>query len=238
MIDIKWDNRGLVPAIVQDAHTGQVLMLAYMSKTSLKKTLETGETWFWSRSRGELWNKGATSGNTQRVLDVHFDCDADTLLVQVEPAGPACHTGEQSCFYRRLPDGAEAGPPASGKVGPPATDEAGSAMVPGVIEHLETIIQDRKTNPRPGSYTCTLFEAGLPRMAQKVGEEAIETIVAAQSESDERLVNEMADLAYHALVLLAARDLSWDDVEAELARRFGGRSLHTDSQSLMPPTRG
>ena len=116
------------------------------------------------------------------------------------------HTGRQTCFYRRLPDQAEPGPP------PPTA---------GVLPHLEAVIQDRKTNPRPGSYTCTLFDAGLPRIAQKVGEEAIETIVAAQSEGDERLVNELADLTYHALVLLAARDLSWSDVEAELALRFG-----------------
>jgi phosphoribosyl-ATP pyrophosphohydrolase/phosphoribosyl-AMP cyclohydrolase len=203
---IKWDARGLVPAVVQDAHTGQVLMLAYMNQESLERTMDTGETWFWSRSRRELWHKGATSGNTQSVTDIRYDCDADTLLVQVEPAGPACHTGHQTCFYRRLPDQAEIEPP------PPSE---------GVLAHLEAVIQDRKANPRPGSYTCSLLDAGLPRIAQKVGEEAIETIVAAQSEADERLVNELADLTYHALVLLAARDLSWNDVEAELARRFG-----------------
>jgi len=205
-LEIRWDERGLVPAIVQDAHTGQVLMLAYMDRESLARTLARGETWFWSRSRGELWPKGATSGNTQRVVEVRADCDADTLLVRVEPAGPACHTGQQSCFFRRLPAGDEIGPP-------PAAG--------GVLAHLEAVIQDRKANPRPGSYTCQLFEAGLPRMAQKVGEEAVEAIVAAQSEGDERLVSEMADLVYHSLVLLAARDLSWADVEAELARRFG-----------------
>jgi phosphoribosyl-AMP cyclohydrolase / phosphoribosyl-ATP pyrophosphohydrolase len=203
---IRWDARGLVPAIVQDAHTGQVLMLAYMNEESLQRTLEMGETWFWSRSRGELWHKGATSGNTQRVVEVRYDCDADTLLVRVEPCGPACHTGQQSCFYRRLPDEAQAGPP-------PAAG--------GVLSHLEAVIQDRKAHPRPGSYTCQLFDAGLPRIVKKVGEEAIETLVAAQSEDDERLVSEVADLVYHALVLLAARDLSWEEVEAELARRFG-----------------
>lgn len=204
--EIGWDAQGLVPAIVQDAHTGQVLMLAYMNAESLQRTLETGETWFWSRSRAELWHKGATSGNTQRVLDFRYDCDEDTLLVRVEPAGPACHTGQQSCFYRRLPDGTEAGPP-------PAAG--------GVLPHLEAVIQDRKAHPRPGSYTCHLFEDGLPRIIKKVGEEAIETLVAAQSEGDARLVSEVADLLYHTMVLLAARDLTWAKVEAELARRFG-----------------
>ncbi len=206
MIELQWSKKNLIPAIVQDAHTGQVLMLAYMNEESLARTLESGETWFWSRSRAELWHKGATSGNTQRVVEVRYDCDADTLLVHVEPAGPACHTGEQSCFYRRLPDGVEVEPPAP----------AG-----GVLAHLEAVIRDRKANPRPDSYTCKLLEGGVPRIGQKVGEEAVESIVAALSEGDDRLVNEVADLVYHTLVLLAARDLSWADVEASLAHRFG-----------------
>jgi phosphoribosyl-ATP pyrophosphohydrolase/phosphoribosyl-AMP cyclohydrolase len=206
VLDIKWSEQGLIPAIVQDANTGQVLMLAYMNAESLRRTLETGQTWFWSRSRRELWNKGATSGNTQRVVEIRADCDADTLLVRVEPAGPACHTGQQSCFYRRLPDGTEVGAPsASG----------------GVLAHLEAVVQDRKANPQPGSYTCQLLEAGLPRILKKVGEEAVEVLIAAQSEGDQRLVSELADLTYHALVLLAASDLAWSDVETELAHRFG-----------------
>lgn len=200
---VHWDERGLVPAVVQDAATGQVLMLAYMNEESVRRTLETGETWFWSRSRGELWHKGATSGNRQQVVDVRLDCDADALLVRVRPAGPACHTGHQSCFYRHLDGGLDSAPPAG-----------------GVLAHLDGVIHERKEHPRPDSYTCQLFEAGLPRILKKVGEEAVETIVAGQSESDERLASEVADLVYHALVLLAARDLSWADVEAELARRF------------------
>lgn len=206
VVEIQWDERGLVPAIVQDAHTGEVLMLAYMNQASLERTLDTGETWFWSRSRGELWQKGATSGNTQRVVEVRFDCDADALLVRVEPSGPACHTDRQSCFYRRLPDQAEVGVPAA---------------VGDVLAHLEAVIQDRRTNPQEGSYTCALFDAGLPHIVKKVGEEAVETIVAAQSEGDERLVSEIADLTYHVLVLLAACDLTWADVQTELAQRFG-----------------
>jgi len=205
-MEIKWDARGLVPAIVQDAETGQVLMLAYMNQTALERTLETGESWFWSRSRGELWHKGATSGHTQKVLEVRYDCDVDTLLLRVRPAGPACHTGHQSCFYRCL----------SG-----LADEGDASPSGRVLADLEAVIQDRKANPRPGSYTRQLFDAGVPRILKKVGEEAVEVIVAAQGESDERLVSEVADLTYHTLVLLAARDLSWTEVEAELKRRFG-----------------
>ena len=203
---IQWDERGLVPAVAQDASSGQVLMLAYMNRESLARTLDSGQAWYWSRSRGEMWHKGATSGNRQRVVEVRYDCDADALLLRVEPAGPACHTGQQSCFYRRL-DG-------------PGVQEEGRPMR-AVMAHLEALIRDRQANPQPGSYTCQLLEAGLPRILKKVGEEAVEVIVAAQSEGDERLVSELADLAYHSLVLLAARDLSWADVETELARRFG-----------------
>jgi phosphoribosyl-ATP pyrophosphohydrolase/phosphoribosyl-AMP cyclohydrolase len=206
MTEIDWGKAELIPAIVQDAHTGQVLMLAYMNQESLQRTLTSGETWFWSRSRQELWHKGATSGNTQRVREIRYDCDADTLLLLVEPAGPACHTGQQSCFYRRLPDEGPALPP-------PAWG--------GILPQLEAVIRDRKHNPREGSYTCQLFDAGLPRMAQKVGEEAVEILIAALAEQDERLVSEVADLTYHAMVLLAARELSWTDVEAELSDRFG-----------------
>jgi phosphoribosyl-ATP pyrophosphohydrolase/phosphoribosyl-AMP cyclohydrolase len=205
-VEIRWDERGLAPAIVQDVGTGQVLMLAYMNEESLGRTLETGETWFWSRSRQELWPKGATSGNTQRVQEIRYDCDADTLLVLVEPAGPACHTGEPSCFYRRVPDQAKMDPP---------------SFASPVLSNLQAVIQDRKANPQPESYTCKLFDGGLPRILKKVGEEAVEVIVAAQSEGDERFISELADLTYHTLVLLAARDLSWADVEAELAQRFG-----------------
>ena len=205
MVEVNWNAQGLAPAIVQDADTGQVLMLAYMNEESLQRTLQTGETWFWSRSRGELWHKGATSGNTQRVVDMRYDCDADTLLLRVEPAGPACHTGQHSCFYRHLSDGEEVG-------APPASSQ--------VLPHLESVIRDRKANPQPGSYTCQLLDAGLRRILKKVGEESIEILIAAQSEGDERLVSEVADLTYHVLVLLAARDLDWSDVEAELARRF------------------
>jgi phosphoribosyl-ATP pyrophosphohydrolase/phosphoribosyl-AMP cyclohydrolase len=205
-VEIRWDERGLVPAIVQDVHTGEVLMLAYMNEAALELTRSSGETWFWSRSRRELWHKGATSGNTQRVIDLWYDCDADTLLVRVEPAGPACHTGQRSCFYRRI-DTAQEGP--------------GGTAGGDILSKLEAIIQDRKQNPKPGSYTCQLLDGGPARQLKKMGEEAVEVIVAAEYEGDDRLIYEAADLIYHLLVLLAARELSWADVKAELARRFG-----------------
>jgi phosphoribosyl-ATP pyrophosphohydrolase/phosphoribosyl-AMP cyclohydrolase len=206
LAQVHWDPEGLVPAVSQDAHTGQVLMLAWMNAEALRRTLARGEAWFWSRSRRELWHKGGTSGNRQRIVEVRYDCDGDALLLRVEPAGPACHTGQQSCFYRRLPEGEEVGAP------PPAG---------GVLAHLEAVIQDRKAHRQPESYTSRLLEGGWPLMARKVGEEAVEVLVAAQGEGHERLTAEAADLVYHLLVLLAARDLTWADLEGELARRFG-----------------
>ena len=211
--EIGWDERGLVPVVVQDAITNRVLMLAYMNADALARTVQSGETWFWSRSRRKLWHKGATSGNTQRIVELHYDCDGDALLVRVNPRGPACHTGQASCFYRHLP-----GSPAV--LSAPSADPDGFAGT-GVLDRLWSVIQDRKAHPKDDSYTCHLLSAGEPEMLKKLGEEAIEVIVAAQSEGDERMVSEMADLAYHALVLLAARELSWTDVEEELARRFG-----------------
>jgi len=205
--EIAWDERGLVPAVVQDAHTGRVLMLAYMNAEALARTLETGEAWFWSRRRQELWHKGATSGNTQRVVEVRYDCDADALLLRVEPRGPACHTGHATCFYRRLPGSPE-----------------GTAEEEPVLDRLWAIIQDRRAHPKEGSYTCHLLAAGEPEILKKLGEEAIEVLIAAQAQGNARLVSELADLMYHLLVLLAARGLSWTDVEAELARRFAKKS--------------
>jgi phosphoribosyl-ATP pyrophosphohydrolase/phosphoribosyl-AMP cyclohydrolase len=202
MDEIRWDPQGLVPAIVQDAHSGQVLMLAYMNAQALERTAETGEAWFWSRSRQELWHKGATSGNRQRVLELRYDCDGDALLLRVDPLGPACHTGQRSCLYQSLWGG----------------DQEKTA---GVLERLWGVIQDRQAHPQDDSYTCRLLRDGLPKILKKVGEEAIEVIVAAQGEGDERLLSELADLVYHVLVLLAAQQLHWDGVKAELARRFG-----------------
>jgi phosphoribosyl-ATP pyrophosphohydrolase/phosphoribosyl-AMP cyclohydrolase len=201
---IRWDERGLAPAIVQDDLTGQVLMLAYMNRESLKLTLETGETHFWSRSRRELWHKGGTSGNTQKVRSVHYDCDADTLLVLVDPNGPACHTGEVTCFHHRL-------------------DSDQDVFGAPFRYRLYRRLRDRKLHPQPGSYTSKLLLSGEPRVLQKLGEEAIETIVAAQSEGNARLTSEAADLMYHLIVLLVLHDMTCEDVDRELRQRYGTR---------------
>ncbi|RLF30445.1 MAG: bifunctional phosphoribosyl-AMP cyclohydrolase/phosphoribosyl-ATP pyrophosphatase [Thermoplasmata archaeon] len=207
-VNIRFDERGLVPAVVQDSTTGQVLMVAWMNAEALQRTRETGQAHFWSRSRQELWHKGATSGNVMHVREIWVDCDADTLLLRVDPAGPACHTGEQSCFFRRLDS-------LSPKIGAAGEGtEGGSAL-----DTLFATILDRQANPRPGSYTAQLLDTGEDEILKKVGEEAMEIILAAKGQGDERLISEVADLFYHLLVLLAARGLTLADVGAELARR-------------------
>jgi phosphoribosyl-ATP pyrophosphohydrolase/phosphoribosyl-AMP cyclohydrolase len=199
--DVRFDERGLVPAVVQDARTREVLTLAYMNEESLRRTLEEGETWFWSRSRSELWHKGATSGNTQRVVDVGLDCDSDALVVLVEPRGPACHTGATSCF------GGEAR----------NVEDIGI-----VLEELYRVVSDRRREMPEGSYTTYLFEKGLNKILKKVGEESAETIIAAKDGDNEALKAETADLLYHLVVLLVERGLSLEDVGRELARRRKG----------------
>jgi len=201
---IKWDEKGLVPAIVQHDLTGQVLMMAYMNRESLQQTLEIGETVFWSRSRQELWHKGATSGNTQRVTAIHIDCDGDTLVVLVDPAGPACHTNAYTCFYRRL----------DGDIDPEAKP---------FRCRLHDLLNDRKENPKAGSYTTQLLRAGDARILQKLGEEAVEVIVAAQAETEERLLEEAADLMYHLMLLMVRRDIPCDAVDRVLRSRYAGR---------------
>jgi phosphoribosyl-ATP pyrophosphohydrolase/phosphoribosyl-AMP cyclohydrolase len=205
-IRILFDERGLVPAVVQDVATGQVLMVAWMNEEALRLTQETGQAHFWSRSRRQLWHKGATSGHVMQVRDIRVDCDADTLLLQVEPAGPACHTGNQSCFFRPVEEFVE-----------PATrrDADGS----NVLDTLFATILDRQANPRPGSYTAYLLEAGEDKILKKIGEEAMEVILAAKAQGDARVVSEVGDLFYHLLVLLAARGLTLADVQTELDRR-------------------
>ena len=210
---IKFDASGLVPAIVQDAATGTVLMLAYMNRQSLEKTLETGTTWFYSRSRQELWNKGATSGNVQTVKEVFYDCDGDTLLVKVEQTGAACHEGTYSCFSRRF------GEAESTLTERPALADA------EILTELFAVLEDRRQNPQQGSYTSSLFAKGEDRILKKIGEEAAETIIAAKNHSQGEVIYEMADLWYHCLVLLAAHKIDFAALIEELGKRRSGKTV-------------
>jgi phosphoribosyl-ATP pyrophosphohydrolase/phosphoribosyl-AMP cyclohydrolase len=199
--EIRFDERGLIPAIVQDASTREVLTLAYMNRESLARTLETKQTWFWSRSRNELWHKGETSGNTQQIVQVALDCDRDAIVVLVKPAGPACHTGAVSCFD---------------------TSTRQPALGP-LLEQLYELIQSRERERPAGSYTTYLFEEGLDKILKKVGEESAETLIAAKNDDDARLTAEASDLLYHLLVLLVARGVSLADITQELASRRKGQ---------------
>ena len=191
MNDLRFQN-GLIPAIVRDASSGAVLTLAWMNEESLQKTLESGETWFWSRSRNELWHKGATSGHTQRVVHIAADCDRDALVVTVRREGPACHTGAQSCFEDV----------------PPTPREA-----------LMRVLRSRFEERPPGSYATYLFGEGRDKILKKVGEEATEVVIAAKGSDGTRLVSELADLLFHLSVLLVDAGLDWGDVDRELERR-------------------
>ena len=210
---IKFDANGLVPAVVQDAATGTVLMLAYMNRESLEKTLETGTTWFYSRSRQELWNKGATSGHVQMVKELLYDCDGDTLLVKVEQKGAACHEGTYSCFSRRF-----------GEAEPTQTERPALAATE-VLTELFAVLEDRRQNPQQGSYTSSLFAKGEDRILKKIGEEAAETIIAAKNHSPGEVIYEMADLWYHCLVLLAAHNIDFAALIAELGKRRNGKTV-------------
>jgi phosphoribosyl-ATP pyrophosphohydrolase/phosphoribosyl-AMP cyclohydrolase len=182
----------LTPAIVRDARTGEILTLAWMNEESLQRTRETGQTWFWSRSRQELWHKGATSGNTQRVVHIAEDCDQDALVVSVEPNGPACHNGTTSCF----PD-----------------------VPPLPLERLMRVLRDRQANRPEKSYSTYLFHSGRDKILKKIGEEATEVVIAAKGEDRERIVSELADLVFHLSVLMVDAGIEWGDVNEELEKR-------------------
>jgi len=210
--DIKFDGRGLVPVVVQDARTREVLTLAYMNEESLRRSLATGETWFWSRSRACLWHKGETSGNRQRVVQVRVDCDSDSLVVLVEPMGPACHTNEFSCFHVGL----------EGAVDEVTIGQEAPELGKTLWE-LHSTVESRRRERPAGSYTTYLFDQGLDKILKKLGEEATETVIAAKNEDASALVSETADLLYHLLVLLVERGVALDDVGRELVRRQGER---------------
>ena len=201
---LRFDERGLIPAVVQDLRSRKVLTLAYMNRESLEITLREGRTCFYSRSRGTLWRKGETSGNVQRVASVRPDCDGDALLVEVVKDGPACHRGTDSCF-----DGAEA-------EGTGAEKEGGPRLT---IDDLYRLLQDRNERRPEGSYTTYLFEKGLEKILKKCGEEATEVVIAAMKGSREETIYELADLCYHALVLMVQCGVTLDEVRGELASR-------------------
>ena len=198
MIELKYNKDGLIPAIVQDYYSKKVLMLAYMNAESLEITINEGKTCFYSRSRQELWRKGATSGNTQQVVSIRTDCDKDTLLIEVIKAGPACHTGSESCFFEDI-----------------VTPEAEEFSYEGLYEMLV----GRKVNKKEGSYTTYLFEKGIDKILKKVGEECTEVIIGAKGGDKAETVYEIADLLYHITVLMIEMGISLDEVTAELAKR-------------------
>ena len=198
-MELKFDEKGLIPAIVQDHYTKEVLTLAYMNAESLAITIDEGRTCFWSRSRQELWRKGETSGNVQRVVSITADCDADALVVEVVKDGPACHTGAESCFFQ-----------------PVYLSEELKAFS---YEGLYHLIEGRKTHPKEGSYTSYLFDKGLDKILKKVGEESTEVIIAGKAEDKKETIYEIADLAYHVMVLMLQLGISLDDVRKELASR-------------------
>jgi phosphoribosyl-AMP cyclohydrolase / phosphoribosyl-ATP pyrophosphohydrolase len=201
MENIKFDKNGLIPAIIQACNSGEVLMLAYMNEESYKKTLDTGYTWFYSRSRQELWNKGAASGNTQKVKEISYDCDGDTLLIKVEQKGPACHTGKKSCFFNRV-------------------TPVESLTMGEVLFTLDDILKDRKINPTEGSYTSYLYKEGVDKILKKVGEECAEVIIAAKNPDKSELIYEASDLIYHLLVLLKDQDVELEDIKDQLMGRM------------------
>lgn len=201
---IQLDKQGLIPAIIQDADTNVVIMLGYISPGSLKKTLTSGDVWFYSRSRNDLWHKGEESGNSLRVKSITLDCDGDALLLKVDPIGPTCHTGNRTCFFKPL-----------GTLPQFNFHETG----PNIINELFSVIQERKHEMPEGSYTAQLFREGIERISQKVIEEAGETAIAGTTKNKEHVLSETADLVYHTLVLLAASGVNPDDVWKRLSKR-------------------
>jgi len=203
--ELKFDKDGLIPAIVVDATTCEVLMFAYMNEESLNISINEAQTCFWSRSRNKLWRKGETSGNIQEIVSIKADCDMDTLLVTVNKSGPACHTGAESCFFETLYDASTVN------------------TKPFSLNSLHGIISDRKTNIREGSYTNYLFDKGIDKILKKIGEESAEVIIAAKSNNKAETIFELSDLVYHALVLMTEMGITPDEVRVELASRHIGK---------------
>lgn len=196
---LKFDEKGLIPAVIVEAGTHRLLMVAYMNRESLKISMETGKTCFWSRSRQELWTKGETSGNYQHIVSITSDCDLDTLKVVVEKDGPACHTGAETCFFN-----------------PVYQSEEKSDFT---MDALMELIRGRKTNPQEGSYTTYLFQKGLDKILKKIGEESTEVIIAAKDNDPKETIYEISDLVYHVMVMMIQQGISLEDIRRELASR-------------------
>lgn len=196
---LKFDEKGLIPAVIVEAGTHELLMVAYMNRESLKISMETGKTCFWSRSRQELWTKGETSGNYQHIVSITADCDLDTLKVVVEKDGPACHTGAETCFFN-----------------PVYQSEEKSDFT---LDALMELIRGRKTNPQEGSYTTYLFQKGLDKILKKIGEESTEVIIAAKDNDPKETIYEISDLVYHVMVMMIEQGISLEDIRRELAFR-------------------
>jgi len=197
--ELKFDEKGLIPCVVQDAENGRVLMLAYMNKQSIEITLAEQRTCFWSRSRGELWRKGETSGNVQHLVSLTADCDNDTLLAQVTKDGPACHTGAESCFFQTL--------------------QEGDAQAEFSLCQLYRLLEERNSQRPEGSYTSYLFDKGREKILKKIGEECAEVIIGAMKDNREEMIYEIADLSYHILVLMVEAGINPDDILTELGNR-------------------
>ena len=205
---MKYDEKGLIPAVVQNSETKEVLMVAYMNEDTFNKTVETKRATFWSRSRGEVWVKGGTSGNYMYVDEIHLDCDEDCVLLLVTPAGPACHTGNRTCFFRKLENGE-------------LVEDTGMHAASDIVAREQAVIIDRKNNPEQGSYTNYLFDKGEDKILKKVGEEAAEVVIAGKNRSKEEITYEVADLMYHLTVMLVDNGMTWDDVYKEMENRRG-----------------
>lgn len=212
---LKWNKHGLIPAIAQDYRTKEVLMLAYMNMESLKLTLKKGEAVYYSRSRKELWHKGETSGHFQKVKDIYYDCDKDTLLLEVEQIGVACHEGDRSCFHYRLENLLKSGKDI--KVEASNNNEVSFGKT---IGNLEEVINSRYKEKPKGAYTTYLFEKGIDKILKKVGEEASEVIIASKNKGNDELIYEASDLIYHLLVLFREKGVTINDIEKELKKRF------------------
>ncbi|MBI5167784.1 MAG: bifunctional phosphoribosyl-AMP cyclohydrolase/phosphoribosyl-ATP diphosphatase HisIE [candidate division NC10 bacterium] len=220
--DLKFNQEGLIPVIVQDAEKGDILMMAYMNREALERTVETGLAHFYSRSRGGLWQKGEESGHLQRIREIRYDCDGDALLLLVEQEVAACHTGHRSCFFRRLDMDSGKAEEVAGLVFDPA-----EVYVPrelGILHRVYRVIQDRRAHPKEDSYVSSLLDRGLDQVLKKIGEESAEAILSAKGGSREALIHEIADLWFHTLILLACHDILPEEVCRELERRHRERS--------------